>query len=92
MLVADTDRLRSTAPTLLACQHTAEGPTRNGKRPLTKAPVDGHLGRGFVTMLLPYLPHQLYQGLNVSGLALGKEQASCSLWVIVAIILACSQH
>ena len=92
MFVADTERLKSTAPFSLARRHTAEGPTRNGKRPLTKAPVDGHLGRGLALMLLPYLPHQLYQGLNVSGLALGKEQASCSLWVIVAIILACSQH
>ena len=71
---------------------TAGGPTRDGKRPLAKAPVDGHLGRGFATMLLPYLLHQLYQGLNVSGLTLGKEQASCSLRVIVTIILACIQH
>ena len=43
-------------------------------------------------MLLPYLPHQLYQGLNVPGLALGEQQASCSLGVVVAIILACTQH
>lgn len=70
----------------------AEGPTRNGQSPLAKAPVDGHLGRGFAIVLLPYLPHQLYQGLNVSSLVSGEQQASGSLWVVVAIIFACKQH
>ena len=71
---------------------TAEGPTRNGKCPLAQAPIDGHLGRSLATMLLPYLPHQLYQGLDGFGLVLGEQQASCSLRIVVAVVLACTQE
>ena len=43
-------------------------------------------------MLLPYLPHQLDQGLDVSSLALGEQQTSGALWVVVAIILAYNRY
>ena len=57
---------------------------------LAEAPVDGNLGRGFAALLLPYLAHQLFQGLHILCLAFGEQRPPCSFGIIAAIILACN--
>lgn len=77
---------------LARMKQTAEGLTRNWECSLAQTPVDCNLGRSLAIMLLTYLSHQLYQGLDVPSLVLGEQQTSCSLRVVVTIILACTQH